>query len=328
MLKKSIQSALISGILLGSAVQAAESPALIGKNEWLFISYEFAKPADSEDTQATIQLLTKANQLFQKKGITLALVLVPSKITINSDQLPDGQTVDSYTAGKYEAAVKALQAAGVSVVNLKQPFLNSPNRSSDNPLFLRLDTHWSYTGAYLAGETIKTTFESSPTLKSALAQTPAEKYTLTWANNKIKVRTRDLVKLLPPGSPTYAPEEMLKFTVTRAAESSAGLLSGGDTTAITVIGSSYTNKNTGYPDAIRYHLQRNLLDISIPVDQGPWVGMDAYLRDGAFKTNPPKIIIWEIPERELRSPPNYKYRDTRYIIDNNEWISKIEGLLQ
>eukprot|EP00825_Cyclidium_porcatum_P010386 TRINITY_DN15309_c0_g1_i1.p1 TRINITY_DN15309_c0_g1~~TRINITY_DN15309_c0_g1_i1.p1 ORF type:complete len:157 (-),score=24.63 TRINITY_DN15309_c0_g1_i1:88-558(-) len=62
--------------------------------------------------------------------------------------------------------------------------------------------------------------------------------------------------------------------------------------------------------------------------QGPWVGMDAYLRDDAFKSNPPKVIIWEIPERELRSPPNYKYRDTRYIIDNNEWVSKIEASLK
>jgi alginate O-acetyltransferase complex protein AlgJ len=75
-------------------------------------------------------------------------------------------------------------------------------------------------------------------------------------------------------------------------------------------------------------LQRNLLDISIPVDQGPWVGMEAYLRDDAFKTNRPKLIIWEIPEREMRSPPNYKYRDARYVIDNTEWLSRIAALLK
>ncbi|BCO25580.1 alginate O-acetylase AlgJ [Rhodoferax lithotrophicus] len=327
-MKNLIKSAFIASSMFCIVAQAADSPTIIGKNDWLFIHYEFAQPSDSEDTQATIQTLIKANKLFEKKGITLALVLVPSKITINYDQLPDGLGLDSYTSGKYESAVKSLRASGVNVVSLKQAFLNSPNRNSDTPLFLRLDTHWSFTGALLAAETIQSEFTNNPQLKSALAKTPEEKYTLTWATNKVKVRTRDLVKLLPKGAPTYPPEEMLKFNVNRLSESNAGLLGSGDTTAITVIGSSYTNKNTGYPDAIRYTLQRNLLDISIPVDQGPWVGMDAYLRDDAFKSNPPKVIIWEIPERELRSPPNYKYRDTRYIIDNNEWVSKIEASLK
>jgi alginate O-acetyltransferase complex protein AlgJ len=102
----------------------------------------------------------------------------------------------------------------------------------------------------------------------------------------------------------------------------------GDVVGITVIGSSYTNKNTGYPDGIRYTLQRDLLDISIQVDKGPWVGMEEYLRDDAFRSNKPKLIIWEIPERELRSPPNAKFRDARYQIDNNEWISRIAALLK
>ena len=95
-----------------------------------------------------------------------------------------------------------------------------------------------------------------------------------------------------------------------------------------MIGSSYTNKNSGFPDAIRYTLQRELLDISLPVDQGPWYGMDSYLRDEAFKTKKPKLIVWEIPEREFRSPPNNKYRDARYVIDNNEWLSRITSLLK
>ena len=33
-------------------------------------------------------------------------------------------------------------------------------------------------------------------------------------------------------------------------------------------------------------------------------------------------------EREMRSPPNNKFRDARYIIDNNEWYSRIVELLK
>jgi alginate O-acetyltransferase complex protein AlgJ len=56
--------------------------------------------------------------------------------------------------------------------------------------------------------------------------------------------------------------------------------------------------------------------------------MEAYLKDEAFKTNKPKLIIWEIPERELRSPPSAGFRDPRYVVDNNAWLSRVTALLQ
>lgn len=314
----------------GATVAHAADPApvIIGKNDWLFTPYEFALAADQQDTQASIQLFEKINKLFEQKGITLALVIVPSKIRIHADQLPDNKSLDSYTANKYESIYKTLRTGGVNVVNLNQSFLNSPHRTSDTPIFLRLDTHWSPAGAMLAAETVRAEIDANSVLKTAFAATTEEKYTLAWAKQKANTRARDLVRLLPKDGPTFPAEQTLQFKVVRTQASQAGLLNAADNVGITAIGSSYTNKNTGYPDGLRYTLQRNLLDISIPVDQGPWVGMEAYLRDEAFKTNKPKLIIWEIPEREMRSPPNNKFRDPRYIIDNNEWLSRVTALLK
>ena len=324
-----IKRLLIVSAAVSMHVHSEEpSSVIVGKGDWLFTRYEFATPADAPDTQATIQLLERINKLFERKGITLAMVIVPSKIRVNSEQLPDGTTVDAYTANKYDNAVKALRSAGVNVVNLNTTFLNSSNKSSDTSLFLHLDTHWSHTGAFLAAETIKSEVELNPVLNAAWKAIPEEKFNLNWSTNKVSVRTRDLVKLLPKGSPTYPAEQALQFKVSRVNASTVGLLSGIDTTLITIIGSSFSNKNTGFPDAVRFTLQRNILDISIPVDQGPWAGMDAYLRDDSFKLNNPKIIFWEMPERELRSPPNYKHRDSRYIIENNDWLSKITNYLR
>jgi alginate O-acetyltransferase complex protein AlgJ len=321
--------ALVAAATLSLSAQAQDgSTVVVGKNNWLFTKYEFAHPSDAADTQATIQMLEKINKMFERKGIALALAIVPSKIRVNADQLPDGVKLDEYTAQKYENAVKSLKASGVNVVNLNQSFLNSPDREGEKSLFMRLDTHWSNSGAMLAAETIKAEIDANPILKAAWGATPEEKYTLTWNARSTPVRTRDLVRLLPSGSANYPPELVLQFKVKRDNESSAGLLAGADATLITAIGSSYSNKNTGYPDALRYVLQRNILDISIPVDQGPWVGMESYLKDEAFKTTKPKMIIWEIPERELRSPPNYKHRDARYVIDNNDWLSRVDALLK
>jgi alginate O-acetyltransferase complex protein AlgJ len=324
-----ICAALSAGFGLPSVQAQGYQPIVGGKNsDWLFTPYEFALQSDAQDTQVTVQLLEKANALFARSGIALAVVIVPSKIRIHADQLPASNPLDAYTAGKYDNIVRALTAGGVAVVNLNQAFLSSPLRQSDTPLFLRLDTHWSPSGAMLAAETIKAGIDATPALKTALAATAEEKFALAWAKQKSNTRARDMVRLMPPGSAAFPPEQILSFKVSKNSASQAGLLGGGDNIGITVIGSSYTNKNTGYPDALRYTLQRELLDISLPVDQGPWYGMDAYLRDDAFKTRKPKLIIWEIPEREFRSPPNNKYRDPRYVIDNNEWVSRITGLLK
>ena len=134
--------------------------------------------------------------------------------------------------------------------------------------------------------------------------------------------------MLPKDAQNFPYEQVLLFKSEKVQAAQAGLLNAGDNVAITVIGSSYTNKNTGYPDGLRFTLQRDILDISIPVDQGPWVGLESYFRDDAFQTNKPKLIVWEIPERELRSPPNYKYRDARYVSDNNEWFTRVSALVK
>lgn len=327
--RRTLKRALLIFAFGAMTAHAADpAPVILGKNDWLFTTYEFASSADAQDTEATVQLLHKVNRLFEAKGIALALVIVPSKIRIYSDQLPDSHPLDAYTSGKYANVFAALRAGGIHVVNLNQPFLTSPQRLGESPLFLRLDTHWAHAGALLAAETVKAAIDASPVLKSALASTTEEKYTLNWSKQKINQRARDLVRLLPKDAPSFPAEQAMMFKVNREKTSQAGLLNTGDSVGVTVIGSSFTNKNTGYPDGLRYSLQRDLLDISIPVDQGPWVGMEAYLRDDAFKTNRPKLIIWEIPEREMRSPPNYKFRDARYISDNNEWFQRVATLLK
>jgi alginate O-acetyltransferase complex protein AlgJ len=324
-----IATVLSAGFGLPLAQAQGYQPIVGGPNgDWLFTPFEFASQSDAQDTQATIQLLEKSNALFARSGIALAVAIVPSKIRIHGEQLPATNPLDAYSAGKYDNIVKALTAAGVNVINLNQAFLASPHRQSDTPLFLRLDTHWSPSGAMLAAETIKAGIDATPSLKTALAATPEEKFSLAWAKGKSNTRSRDMVRLMPVGTPAYPPEQILNFKVSKTSANQTGLLGSGDNVGITAIGSSYTNKNTGYPDALRYTLQRELLDISLPVDQGPWYGMDAYLRDEAFKTKKPKLIIWEIPEREFRSPPNYKHRDARYVMDNNEWLSRITSLLK
>lgn len=308
---------------------AQDVPVVIGKNnDWLFTVYEFAVQSDAADTQASIDALIAANRLFQAKGIAVVIAITPSKVRIHQEHLPASKPLDAYTNGKYDNIVKALTAGGVAVADVNKAFMTSPHRTSDTPLFLRLDTHWSQTGSYTAGQAIKTEVEANPRLKGALAATPEVKFTLDWSANKVNQRARDLVRLLPPTAGPFPPEQARNFKVTRETAAQASLTGAGETVGVLTIGSSFTNRNTNFPDSVRFALQRELLDISLPVDQGPWSGMLGYLGDQAYKTSPPKLIVWEIPEREFRSPPDNKFRDPRFVIGNAEWITRMTAALK
>lgn len=309
-------------------VSAGEYDVVIGKNkDWLFTGYEFVKPADEKDNQVTYANLIQAAKLFRENGTAMAVMLVPSKIRIYADQLPADRQLDSYNDKHYAAAVKALRAGGVNVIDLNTPYLAMADRYEDNQLYFRLDTHWTAKGAHVAAETIKSTVLATPELKAAWQAAPEVKYELTWATRKRPTRARDLVHYLPVGTADFPPESVLTFKVARTQAAATGLTGAGETVGVTVIGSSYTDPKTGYPDAVRYTLQRDVLDISLPVDQGPWSGMLAYLGN-EFKTSKPKLVIWEIPERELRSPPAAKWREARYQIDNAQWLSQMRELLK
>ena len=315
----------------------AQPSGLIGQNGWLFYRYEWAQANDAPDTRASLQLLSKMQSHFAKNGVTLIVVLVPSKIRIYTDQLPAGNKLDAYTDGKYNQAVKFLREHQVAVVDLNQAFLSSPLRLSDTPLFLRLDTHWAPAGALLAAQTVKAEIERQPALKQAYDATPVAAYDLVWAKHKVNKRERDLIAQLPKGAPEFPFEQVLQYQAKPKNNAgndgrvgSASLLSNDPNSpvAITAIGSSYTDAGSGYPDGLRYALQRDILDISIPVLQGPWVGMEAYVGDLAFQRSRPKLLLWEIPERELRSPPNYRFREMRYQSDNQEWLLRTAAWIQ
>ena len=50
------------------------------------------------------------------------------------------------------------------------------------------------------------------------------------------------------------------------------------------------------------------------------------LRD-EFQKKPPKIITWEIPERDMHLPPDYKFREARFVSNNANWLKQVSALV-
>ena len=326
----------LSLALLAATAAAQDAPGIVGKNEWLYYKYELTSGQDPAAISTSVNLIQRLNKVFQKNGIAVVVAMVPLKVRIHPENLPSSIKLTDALQGQYGRVLKSLDSGGVLTADLNTAFLNSPNRITPMPLFFRQDTHWSAAGALVAAETIRDAINAQPSLKAALEATPAAAYKLTWATQE-PLKVGDLVAQLPKGSPSFAGEPVKYYEVDKlpsegsanstSAANAASLL-GGSSVGITLLGSSYTHEWTKFPGAVSYVLQRDILSVSVDASQGQWVGMHTYLRDDAFQTNPPKLLIWEMPERDMAAPPQYKWRDARYSMDNTEWLLQASALVQ
>lgn len=320
--------AVLSMLVMSASHAVESSTGVIGKNEWLFYNYEMSEASHSTTTNVSLDLIKRFNKVLAVNGVNLVVVMVPLKMRIYAEYLPDDIKINDYMAGNYDRMIRALQAATVNTVDLNTAFVNSPKRNSDTPLYFKLDTHWTPTGAMLAAETIKAGMNANPALKTILDALPVEAFKLAIASRKRPSKGRDLVDQLPKNTVTFAPEMVAQVNVTRAQAPKEDLLGNRMPVDLTLVGSSYSMDWTGFSDALRYSLQRDLLSVAVAADQGSWVGIESYLRDDAFQAKAPKMIVWEMPERDMRAPPDYKFRDARYVGNNTEWLLRASAWVQ
>jgi alginate O-acetyltransferase complex protein AlgJ len=279
--------------------------AVAGKNGWVFSGFEQMEASETAATNTSIELIRRFNEVLSRNGVTMVLAMPPIKSRIYAENLPAQLPLSPFMASYYDSVLQTLRGAQVNAVDINSVFMNSPKRNADTPLYYRLDSHWSPSGALLAAQTIRTAIDANPTLKSALAATPERKLGLTLEK-----------------------ERMQDFKLSGAKSVGASLRGDSNDPLVALLGSSYSAAGTRFPDALRYTLQREILVISVNAVQGSWVGMEEYLMNDAFQNRRPKLLVWEMPERDLRAPPSYRYRDARYQSDNREWLMRASALAQ
>lgn len=308
-----------------STLSAAQQPApgIIGKDGWLFYNHEFVR--DTAQANVSVDLIAKVSKALESQGTKLVVAMAPAKARIYAEHLPPSHPLKADHEADYNRLLHRLQAAGVATADINAAFLSSPKRNGDAPLYFRQDTHWSATGALLAAETIRDSLNATPTLQQIFNGTSATPYSLTWATQKFPF-TGDLIQQLPPGAPKFEKEMISAFEVRRE-NAQNNLLGDVAASGIALLGSSYSAEWTHFPKALNYVLQRDVPAIAVTADRGQWVGLDTYLRNDAFQANRPKLLIWEMPERDMKAPPNMPYREARYVFDNDEWLVRVVALI-
>ena len=329
---RNIKIITLTIVSLFTGVVFAHPPTIIGKDGWLFTRYEVFNDKAASDTNNSIKLISQINKVFKANDIQMLMVLVPLKMRVHSDFLGDNKNLLSpFMEQNYQVTLTSFTNQKISYVDLNKAFISNPDKNSATPLFLKYDTHWSPSGALLAAQTIKSSIDANPAVKNIFDKTKYQAYTFT--KNPVLVKpfgiTEDLATkdVLPANYPSPPVESLLGFLVKKTNQKS-NLLSNSDATEIVVLGSSYSKVWTRFQDAMRYNLQRDPMFISVNADKGSWIGMLTMLQDENFQTQRPKIVIWEMPERDLRLLPDFLYRDARYKMNNQEWILRASALLQ
>lgn len=153
------------------AASAPQHQVVEGKDGWLYFAPELRhlgvgrfwgdaaaavsraeQPASADPLAAIVDF----HQQLASAGIQLFFVPVPPKAVIYTEPLPARAPGTASVLERADAAdaafLKALEAAGVTVIDLVPPFLLARDRGA--PLYCRQDTHWSPRAIAVAADRI------------------------------------------------------------------------------------------------------------------------------------------------------------------------------
>nr|WP_256350419.1 cell division protein FtsQ [Pseudomonas gingeri] len=264
---------------------------------WLFLSDELRVNRNAAtNAQAKAQAVLDLRQALSKRGIELLVAVVPDKSRIAAAQLCSLRRPIAFQP-RIAAWLTGLQGAGVAAVDL-----TSGLQALGEGAFLRTDTHWSEAGAKAAAGRIA---EAVGALKFTV--TPHKTYELS--TQPAAVRPGDLVRLagidwlplaLQPKAESVAATQVKEKADAAAGENLDDLFGDDNLPNTALIGTSFSRNSNfvGFLEAA----------VGAPVgnfakDGGEFSGAaKAYFDSPAFKQTPPKLLIWEIPERDLQTP--------------------------
>ncbi|SDS05648.1 alginate O-acetyltransferase complex protein AlgJ [Pseudomonas asplenii] len=268
-----------------------------GCPDWLFLTDELRLNRNAAlNARAKVQAVSELQQALGKRGIQLVVAVVPDKSRIVASQLCK-LSRPAVLAPRIDEWLGLLQGAGVTALNLT-PTLQAVGEAA----YLRTDTHWSEAGAKAAAGQVARMIEG---LK--FEPTPRKHFDLV--GEPSAVRPGDLVRLagidwlptkLQPRVENVAATQ-IKEQVQEAGGDNLDDLFGDDNLPNTaLIGTSFS-RNSNFVGFLEAALGAPVGNFA--KDGGEFSGAaKAYLDSPAFKQTPPKLIVWEIPERDLQTP--------------------------
>jgi alginate O-acetyltransferase complex protein AlgJ len=264
---------------------------LVGTDGWLYSTEEFEGDAGSAArVEAAVARIAEVRGTLADRGIDLVVALVPAKARIVPEHLGRYRW-PAEPAGRLQAAVAALGAAGVVVAD---PSTALADARGDEEVFLRTDTHWTSFGAGVVAAVVADVVAARPDIGDPVAFSLA-------AGEPVEVHG-DLMRYIRLGVFADALGPVPDRLVPVTAEGGADDLLGDTEIPIALVGTSYSaDARWGFDAQLKVALQRDVLNVA-EEGKGPFEPMDGFLASPVLQASPPRLVIWEIPERFLDDP--------------------------
>ncbi len=263
---------------------------------WLFLRDELNVYPDAERHLATrADTVAAVQRELAKQGIALLVAVVPDKSRIEPQHLCSLYRPVSLNARLGDWTAR-LAAGHVAVLDL-----GAALRSVAGDAFFRTDTHWTQDGAGAAAQALAQRIRAMnvPLGSSQPGYRVVEKPAAR--------RPGDLVRLagleaLPPSwqpSPEIVTSRAYLHEA-QTATSADDLFGNADLPNIAVIGTSYSTTSDFVPQ-LALALGTGVGNFAR--EGGKFGGSArAYFASPAYAQTPPKLIVWELDERDLESP--------------------------
>lgn len=265
---------------------------VVGEQGWLYTDEEFKTYENAHATVAThLALIPWVRDELARQGTELVVALVPSKARIYPEYLGDRRPARVH-ADLYARARGALADAGIAAPDLAAA-LSACKRSG--PTFLRTDTHWTPAGARCAAEAVRA---------AAGAPGDAARARYRTRSGGAKEHRGDLFRYLPL-DPHFAgllpqAERIERLRTEPIGSAGAGdLLGDAAPPAVVLVGTSYSaDERWNLTGSLQAALQEDVVNYAA-LGKGPFIPMLEYLLGSSDLPAPPRLLVWEIPERYL-----------------------------
>lgn len=284
------------GVALWAAIDLAffhegRPGVVVGRDGWLYTDEEF-KLADGarNDLDRNLAVVGWVHREFAKRGIALVVAVVPAKARVYPEHL-DRRRPPALHRELYADVETALSADGIASANLLAPLEIG---KAHEPTFLRTDTHWTPFGASIAAEAIADSARAAKLGANAEFRTVADGE---------RTHRGDLFNFLPL-DPYFAfllpPTEQIDALRTEpTGDGGGGLLGDASSAPVALVGTSYSAEaQWNFAGALKAALHADVMNYAKD-GEGPFTPMLRYLESDDLRTAPPRLVVWEMPERYL-----------------------------
>lgn len=263
-----------------------------GCDDWLFLTDELeVYPGRDKSPQFRADLAAQLDSQLKARGIKLLMVVVPDKTRIES-----AHRCGLGRSALFEKRIvnwqESLKSRGIESLDLTGVLTKAAGER-----YYRTDTHWNEAGANVAAQAIAAELAARQWANAA----PDGAVTL---NPVRSLRSGDLIHLAGlEGLPGFLrpKAELAQVTVVPPLNVvSDDLFGDAGVAKIALIGTSYS-RNSNFAPFLEHHLGEAVSNSA--KDGGDFAGAATdYFSGATFRDTPPKLVIWEVPERVIEMP--------------------------